>query len=499
MAGLSGDDGMMAAPEIRYAVAGVLVLLALTFGLLLGPGSTVQLAPLLFIVAVVLAAWFAGTGPGLAAVALSTLLVDFFWTEPRFSLRVDFNQLPWFLTFILCGLVGLSLSLQRRHFEADLAASHAALESRVAHRTAELAVSEERWRSLFETSSVGIAVTDAGGHIQRANRALQEMLGRDEQSLQRMRLEDFVMAGDAGGDLPGEFQLRRPDGGVLWASLSLAPLPSQSAPLTSAVIADVTDRHRAMEDWRRAQLELSRVTRLSTIGVLAASIAHEVNQPLSAIVTNGQAAGRWLSQIPPNLGEAQLAFDRVVRDANRAADIIRSIRQLLAPAGARHEVLEFDAVLAPALKLMDKEFAARRVTLSLDLAPGSFLVNGDSVQLQQVVVNLLLNALEALQAGRGNRLWVQTRRLEDQLQVTVEDEGCGLPAIFDPARLFAPFVGSKPEGMGVGLAICHMVVESHGGRIWAERRQPRGARVVFTLPLATEGGTVAAREAESDA
>lgn len=487
-----------------YAIAGLLVGLALGFGLLLGPDIEVRLAPLLFIGAGVLAAWFAGSGPGLAAVLLSTILVEYFWVEPRFSLAIDPAQLPWFITFILTGLLAMGLSLQRRRHETELADSRDALERRVAERTMQLHVSEERWRRLYETSSVGIVITEPDGRILQANRALQAMLGYDELTLRKRTLFDLTAEADSGllplraggaSESQVELPLRRLDGELVWVSLSLSAIPAgdHSPPMASAVLIDVTARRRAIEDWRRAQIELSRVSRLTTMGVLAASIAHEVNQPLSAVVTNGQAARRWMRGASPDLAEAEAALDRMIRDSNRAAEIIRSIRQILAPAGGERRLLSLHEVIRLLLPLIENELTSHRVALSLDLEAGADQVSGDTVQLQQLLLNLLLNGLESLRGltSRQRQLRIASQLRDGQLLLAVEDNGRGLGIDTDFDRLFEPFYTTKPDGMGVGLAICHHVVESHGGRIWAERRQPDGAAFFFTLPLADDGGTVA--------
>jgi PAS domain S-box-containing protein len=486
-----------------YAIAGLLVLVALAAGFMAGPDAEVQLAPLLFIAAGVLAAWFAGPGPGLAAVLLSVMLVEYCWVEPRFSLAIDPAQLPWFLTFILTGLLAMGLSLHRRRVEAELAESRDALEKRVAERTAQLHVSEERWRRLFETSSVGIAITEPDGHFLQVNRALQNMVGYSELALRQMTLADLIQEvilpdmppGRLGGlESRAELPLCRQDGQQIWVSLSLSAIPAgdHSPPLASAVMIDVSARRRAIEDWRRAQIELGRVSRLTSLGVLAASIAHEVNQPLSAVVTNGEAAQRWMRGSPPNLAEAAAALDRMVRESNRAADIIRSIRQLLASTGGDREILSLHDVIRQLMPLIDNELTSLEVALTLDLAAPSALVSGDAVQLQQLLLNLMMNSLDSLRGvtGRRRHLRIATAERDGQLLLSIEDNGAGLDAGLEIEKLFEPFYTTKPRGMGVGLAICHHVVESHGGRIWAEPRQPHGAAFFFTLPLAAGDGTV---------
>ena len=485
----------------RYAVAVGCVSLALAFGYLLGPEVEVKLGPLLMIAAVVMTAWFSGLGPGLAAVVLSTLAVIYFWTDPVYSFVLQRADIPLMSSFVLCGLVGLGLSLQRRKQEQMAAENQATLEWRVAERTAQLKISEERWRNLFETSSVGIALAEPGGKLLRANQALQSMLGYDEASLRLRSLSD-LLSGEAasapqerGGGL--ELPLRRADASIVWVSLSLSVIPAsdRSPALASAVIVDISARRRAIEDWRKGQAEVAKATRLTTMGVLAASIAHEVNQPLSGVVTNGQAADRWLRADPPDVAEARAALSRIVRDGNRAAEIIRSIRNILDPVGEEPKPLSVNKVIERLVPLVENELAAQTIGLTLDLAAGLPRVVGDAVQLQQLVLNLMLNAIDAMRGEKiaDRRLIIRTRAAEQGVVVSVEDRGSGLPDIGHD-RLFEPFYTTKAEGMGVGLAICRTVVESHGGRIWAESLAPRGARFAFTLPGADAVGTLPAEE-----
>jgi C4-dicarboxylate-specific signal transduction histidine kinase len=463
-----------------YLVAGLLVTLALAFGFLLGPEIEVQLGPLLFIAAGMLTAWFAGLGPGLVAVLLSTLLVEYYWTEPRASWTIDPSQIPWFVSFTLITLLAMVLSLQRRRYETELA-------RRVSERTEQLNLSEERWRRLFETASVGIAISEPEGRFLQVNQALQTMLGYSEAEFRSLTLAKLLAESDT-LDNAKELALRHKEGQTIWVTLSLSPIPASesSPPLTSLMMIDVTEQRRALDDWRRAQIELGRVTRLTTMGVLSASIAHEVNQPLSAIVTNGQAARRWMKTEPPNLLEADYALERMIRNAVRAADVIRSIRQLLAPAGGERQLLSLREMIRHTLTLVDNEMAGQHVALSLDLAAERDQLHGDPVQLQQLLLNLVMNSLDSLRtvSQRKRQIRIATTIENGQLQAVVEDNGRGLDESADIDRLFEPFYTTKPGGMGVGLAICHHVVESHGGRIWAERRQPHGASFFFTLPLA---------------
>jgi len=233
-----------------------------------------------------------------------------------------------------------------------------------------------------------------------------------------------------------------------------------------------------------ARSQLAHVGRVTTMGELTASIAHEVNQPLAAVVANGNACVRWLAADPPNLDEARAAVARLVKDANRASEIIAQVRALTKSSPAEQEWLAVNDIILATLGLIESEILQNHVSLRTELADDAPKVQGDRVQLQQVILNLTLNALEAMsRIPEGPRLLiVGSARYEGEgVLVTVRDTGGGLaPESLD--RVFNAFYTSKPDGMGMGLAISRSIVEAHGGRIWATANAPRGAVFQFSLP-----------------
>jgi len=245
----------------------------------------------------------------------------------------------------------------------------------------------------------------------------------------------------------------------------------------------LTERRRAQDALREAQVELAHVTRVTTIGGLAAAIAHEINQPLAAVITNGDACLRWLAGTTPNLDEARLAVGRIIRDGNRASDVIAKIRALLRKTGTEKERLEMNDVIREVVALAQSEVRRNGVALRAQLEGNIPPVLGDRVQLQQVVLNLIMNAIEAMSVvgDRARELIISTQSGEiDQVHVTVQDSGIGL----DPQRMeriFDAFYTTKPEGMGMGLAISRSIVENHGGRLWAVPNDGPGATFQFTL------------------
>jgi C4-dicarboxylate-specific signal transduction histidine kinase len=242
---------------------------------------------------------------------------------------------------------------------------------------------------------------------------------------------------------------------------------------------------QASEALREAQTELAHVNRVATMGQLAASIAHEISQPIAATVSNGKAALNWLSGQPPNLQEARLSLDRIVKDGKRAGDVVGRIRSLIHKAPPRRGSIEINEAIREVIALARGELVKNGVSIEAQLADGLPLIQGDRVQLQQVVLNLIINAVEAMSsANKGSReLRISTRKdVSSGILIAIQDSGPGLnPESFD--RLFDPFYTTKPSGMGMGLSICRSIVEAHEGQIWATHTVGPGATVQFSLPI----------------
>jgi C4-dicarboxylate-specific signal transduction histidine kinase len=235
-----------------------------------------------------------------------------------------------------------------------------------------------------------------------------------------------------------------------------------------------------------ARAQLAHIARVTALGELTASIAHEVNQPIAATVINGNASLRWLATEPPNLEEARDAIQRIVADANRAADVIARVRGLAKRTPPQKGPLNINEIVQEIISLTAKEIQNSRVSLDIQLSDDLPLILGDRVQLQQVVLNLILNAVEAMSgtfAGSRELFLSTTREEPPGVLVAIHDSGPGL----DPTKidhLFEAFYTTKREGLGMGLAISRSIVEAHGGRIWAGLNTPRGAVFRFTVPAA---------------
>ena len=251
---------------------------------------------------------------------------------------------------------------------------------------------------------------------------------------------------------------------------------------------DITERKRAEEALGKAQIELAHITRVMTMGELAASIAHEINQPLAAVVTNGSACMRWLARSQPELEEAKDAVQRIIRDGKRASEIIARIRALLKRTAANRAPLDINEVIQETMALAGSEARRRRVSLRTDFAANLPSVLGDRVQLQQVILNLMMNGIEAMSSvSDGSRqLLIKTQREDsEQVLISVTDSGIGL----DPKRaehLFEAFFTTKTEGMGMGLSISRSIIEAHGGRLWATPNAGSGATFQFTVPTSPD-------------
>jgi PAS domain S-box-containing protein len=285
-----------------------------------------------------------------------------------------------------------------------------------------------------------------------------------------------------------EFRILRSDGQLRHLRSVGHPVFDDRGALVeyAGTIVDCTEQKVAEATLRATQSELVRVSRLTTLGELTASIAHEVNQPLAAIIAHGDAARRWLSRTSPNVDEAARAIEGVVENARRARDVIARIRSLARKADNERELLDLNEIIRETLALADGELRQNNVTLRIDFDPALPRIHGDRVQLQQVALNLLVNGVEAISAlTEGPRELVIHTLLSDrrEVHVAVQDSGIGLPEE-DLQTIFEPFYTTKSQGMGVGLSISRSIIQAHNGRLWAERNQAAaGITVNFTLPV----------------
>ena len=258
--------------------------------------------------------------------------------------------------------------------------------------------------------------------------------------------------------------------------------------LACASVASLFERKRAEEALRQAQTDLAHVTRVTTLGELTASIAHEVNQPLAAVVTNAEACLRWLDRGTPNLDEARRALERIIEDGNRAGEVIRHLRALSSKTETEKAPLDINDVVNEVIALVQHQLLSHRVSLRTELAPALPMVLADRVQLQQVIINLVINGIEAMQpvTDRPRELVIRSHLVEaQQVLVVVKDCGVGISAE-NADQLFNAFFTTKSSGMGMGLSICRSIIEAHGGRLSGSGDVGPGATFQFALPVCTQ-------------
>ncbi|QHS11102.1 ATP-binding protein [Sinimarinibacterium sp. NLF-5-8] len=364
--------------------------------------------------------------------------------------------------------------------------------------------SEQRWWAIYEHSPVGIALVTDGGLIRAANPAFRRMLGYSVEEIrecaldhltpveERQMMRNRLMRLLSGVVRDDRLQCRfhHKDGSVRLTNTSAALIPAsgKAAPMLVLATEDITEQKSAERLLARTRSDLARVGRTSSLGELAASIAHEVNQPLAAIVTNGHACLRWLGANPPNEDEAHLAVQRIVTDANRAGEVIKRIRNFLRRGDPVRRSIDVHAVINDVLAMIRQEAQTQDIVLQAILDEHLPQVMGDAVQLQQVVLNLVMNALESISSSgkRQGRVVIRAVRHDDaSARVDVRDTGAGLD-VDACEKIFEGFYTTKSDGMGMGLAISQSIVDAHGGRLWATPGHEGGATFHFTIPFHAE-------------
>jgi signal transduction histidine kinase/HAMP domain-containing protein len=322
-------------------------------------------------------------------------------------------------------------------------------------------------------------------YSQTAKPALELVLQRthpDDVALVQ-QLFEHVARGETDWDL--EHRLLMPDGSVKYVRTVAHAASDSSGQLRYVgAVVDLTPTKRAEEALRQAQATLARVTRVTTLGEMTASIAHEINQPLAAATTDSNTCLRWLTREPPDVEEAREAALRSVKDVTRAADIIRRIRTLFKKGEPHREQVDINEVVREMIVLMREEVDRQSVSIRSELAADLPPAIADRVQVQQVLMNLMLNGVEAMKGATGELEIKSQQNDGGQLQVSVSDTGAGLTE--QANQIFDPFFTTKPDGTGMGLAISRSIVESHGGRLWATPNAGRGATFHFTLPGESE-------------
>ena len=363
---------------------------------------------------------------------------------------------------------------------------------------AALRASEDRWRSIFETSALGITIFDQDLHYIAANPAFRAMLGYTDEELRQLTPANITVGEEREAaqsrlaDLQqGKVnhyevvkQYRRKDGKVLWAHSSVAQVAESRPKMFIGTMVDITESKRAEDAVEATRAELTRVARMNRLGAMTASIAHEINQPLAAIAANTSAALRWLAKTTPNLDEARAALEGIGRDSQRAADVVEGIRAMFKSDSQNRVLLDINQLVREVLVLVQGELFKRGISLDTELTENLPQVMADRVQLQQVVMNLVTNAMDAMEpiADRPKLLRVKSSIGDgDIVVVAIEDTGTGIDA--DKVdRVFDAFFTTKPNGMGMGLSICRSIIEAHNGRLGVSAGAQYGSVFRFELP-----------------
>jgi PAS domain S-box-containing protein len=487
------------------------------------PTLHLQDAPVsLFLCAVILTAWFGGVWPGLLATALSAVAFYYYFLPPIYSLDAKPEEIPRFAIFMVSALFVGSLTVAQRDATESLRLARDELKGtvQVLQTTNEVlqAASRERERaeeSLRRSESYlaeAQRLTHTGSWVWRvAGRGAMHLseewyrlYGFDsekgppvwEERLQRIHPDDRTKWQGAidraiaeRSHYEVEFRILLPDGSVKYIHTVGHPVLNPSGDLVefAGSSTDITERKRAEESLRQAQADLAHINRMTTMGELTASLAHEVNQPIAAASTNANTCLRWLTSDTPNIEEARAAAMRIVNDAKRAGEIVSRIRQLFKKGTSQRQLVDVNEIIREMIILLRGETTRYNVLIGTDLAADLPQILADRVQLQQVLMNLMINGIEAMKDANGTReLAIRSQRLQnEEVVVSVSDSGVGLPPQLTE-QIFNAFFTTKPHGTGMGLRISRSIIESHDGRLWAADNSPRGASFVFTLPIKSE-------------
>ena len=460
----------------------------------------------LFFGAVMGSAWFGGLIAGFISVVLSSLLITYFFIPPLFSITVQKESQSFLTAFILCAIAISVVSSARKRAENVVRQARDELEMKVKERTADLERSnreilerERHLRTLTEAIPQQIWAFDTSGRIQYVNQHLKSYLGVESDSIATEELVDAVHPDDRDAFTGawqtamtrGEsFELEarvRGNGQYRWFLIRGLPRRTHDGDGIEhwyGINIDIDTQHQAQQSLTAAQEAMSRSARILSMAEMAASIAHELNQPTTALVSHAYACRDWAAMEPPNLDKVRSTAEKIVNESTRASQVVKRVRALFSDQQQVRDAVDFNWLVQDFGRFIRDELARRDVHLRLALEPNMPRIAMDIVQMQQVLVNLARNAMDAMQAASDRILTIRTSRMPGAIEVEVSDTGAGIPPE-QANRIFEPFYSTKSSGTGMGLAICRSIVEAHGGSISAGKASSGGAAIRFTLPLET--------------
>lgn len=458
----------------------------------------------LFFGAIMVSAWLGGAVAGLWAALLASLVVNFFFIPPLYSITVAKEAQTFWAAFILCAFVLAWVISGRKRAERLVRQANDRLEGMVQERTAalersnqELGERERRLRELTEAIPQQIWRAGPDGALEYLNRPLRSYLGLEPQQPIAEQLVEWVHPQDwpqleaawaralfAQESFEAEVRIRSGEG--LWRWFLVRGNPQRAGDGSIAhwygIHIDIEQQRRAQQGLQTAQEELSRLSRTLTMAEMAASIAHELNQPLTAVVTHAYACREWLRDDRLNLERAKTTAEKIVQESTRASEVVRRVRRLFQKESPVCQQVQINELIEQLAVLLRPEAIRRNVEVRLELADELVPLDVDPVLITQVLLNLALNGMEAMSGRTTDAVLTigSTVAEPGYVQIWVEDRGPGVPTEL-VQRIFEPFFSTGKDGTGMGLAICRSIVEAHGGRIAVETAASGGARFQFSL------------------
>jgi PAS domain S-box-containing protein len=458
--------------------------------------------------AIAITFWYGGAAPGILAAVLSIFIRNYLFPENVNLLgRAGYNT-----AFIVFALLMIGVRRRRSNLEVKVAGRTAELTRTNEELSVEIAErkrAEDKLRQSETYLAEAQKLTHTGSWVWEVDGRSASYLSEEwyrvygldprrgvpgwEERLQRIHPDDRARwkaridrALSEKSEYEVEFRILLPDGEVKHLHTIGHPVFDPAGNLVRFVgsTTDITERNQSEEALRQAQADLARISRITTMGELTASLAHEVNQPIAAAMTDANTCLRWLDRDQPDLTEAREAAARVVKDAARAAEIIGRTRLLFKKGTPQSELVNMNEVVRETLALMIGDMSRFSISVRIELADDLPAIAGDRVQLQQVLMNLMANSIEAMKDTDGTReIAIHSQPGQNgQVMVTISDTGVGLPAQ-QADQIFDAFFTTKPNGTGMGLRISRSIIESHGGRLWAANHLPLGASFHLTLPI----------------